>query len=48
MPPAPTGDTISYGPSSVPEVSVIDARNYSPYASTECLPILDGWSTTLP
>jgi hypothetical protein len=32
MPPAPTGDTISYGPSLVPEVSAIDARNYSPYA----------------
>jgi hypothetical protein len=33
MPPAPTGDTISYGPSLVPEVSAIDARNYSSYAS---------------
>ena len=28
------GDTISYGPSLVPEVSAIDARNYSPYLST--------------
>ena len=25
------GDAISYGPSLVPEVSAIDARNYSPY-----------------
>jgi hypothetical protein len=32
MPPAPIGDTISYGPSLVPEVSAIDARNYSPDA----------------
>ena len=30
MPPAPIGDTISYGPNLVPEVSAIDARNYSP------------------
>jgi transposase len=30
MPPAPRGDTISYGPNLVPEVSAIDARNYSP------------------
>jgi hypothetical protein len=29
MPPAPAGATTSYGPSLVPEVSVICARNYS-------------------
>src|SRR5580700_5834102 len=28
MPPAPTGDTISYGPSFVPGVRAIRARNY--------------------
>ncbi len=30
MPPAPSGATISYGPSFVPEVRPIRARNYSP------------------
>src|SRR6266850_7113400 len=30
MPPAPSGATISYGPSFVPEVRAIRARNYSP------------------
>src|SRR5579862_3820981 len=30
MPPAPTGDVISYGPSLVPVASVMDARHYSP------------------
>ncbi|MGA7561161.1 MAG: hypothetical protein WBW12_19730 [Terriglobales bacterium] len=38
MPPAPSGDTISYGPSLVPEVSAIDARNYT---RTHCR----GWRT---
>jgi hypothetical protein len=47
MPPAPTGDTISYGPSLVPEVSAIDARNYSPYALQRMRPIPDGWSANL-
>src|SRR2546421_4182182 len=30
MPPLPSGDWISYGPSLVPEVSAIRARHYSP------------------
>src|SRR5882724_10123043 len=30
IPPAPSGATISYGPSFVPEVRAIRARNYSP------------------
>src|SRR5260370_37078320 len=29
MPPAPAGATISYGPSLMPEVSAMGARNYS-------------------
>src|SRR5215472_2846771 len=29
IPPAPSGESISYGPSLVPEVSPISARNYS-------------------
>src|SRR5208337_3063393 len=33
MPPAPNGDWISYGPSFVPEVSPIRARNYSLYST---------------
>jgi len=42
MPPAPTGEAISYGPSLVPEVSAIDARNYSPYTSHRGPTILNG------
>jgi hypothetical protein len=30
MPPAPRGDWISYGPSLVPAVTAISARNYMP------------------
>ena len=29
MPPAPSGETISYGPSLVPEVRAMRARNYN-------------------
>src|ERR1700689_5421812 len=45
MPPAPTADTISYGPSFVPGVRAIRARNYRlvQHVALDAT-ILDGWS----
>src|SRR5258708_6441333 len=42
MPPAPSGDTTSYGPSFVSEVRVIRARNYS-RTNGHCRPDDSGW-----
>src|SRR5271154_6265736 len=49
IPPAPNGDWISYGPSFVPGVRAIGARNYSPCSTLHAdATILDVWSATLP
>src|ERR1022692_1508160 len=45
MPPAPSGETISYGPILVPAVRAIRARNYSLHSKLPGIPpILDGLS----
>src|ERR1035438_2806989 len=48
IPPAPNGDWISYGPSFVPGVRAIRARNYSLCSTLHAdATILDVWSATL-
>src|SRR5580704_8706206 len=44
MPPAPNGETTSYGPSFVPEVRVMRARHYSPEVMMAERTIVDGLS----
>src|SRR5580692_11126010 len=48
IPPAPKGETISYGPSFVPQVKAIRARHYSPEEARSDPTIVDGQSANLP
>src|ERR1700730_4240797 len=48
IPPAPSGETILYGPRFVPEVRAIRARHYSAAEAYSVDPtIVDGWSANL-